>query len=74
MGMGFEGHSKAVNLLPMDPIRGGRSEYKYLLAILIGFPIIATFRKSNEDSLRAAQGVASNKYARMPVAELSKAL
>ena len=74
LNMGMEGHSKAAALLPMDPIRGGRKEFMWLLVLCGALPIVATFRRGNEDSMRSAQGNATNKYSRMPVTELSTAL
>ena len=72
--MGFEGFSKAGALVTMDPIRGGRKEFMYLFAFALTLPFLAGLRRMNEDGMRAAQGHATNKYSRMPVAELSSAL
>jgi len=62
--MGYEGHSGAILLSTMDPIRGGHNEFLFLLGAVGLVTFLATGRKVNEDGLRA-QLVANNSYARL---------
>ena len=52
-GQSLEGFSKPVRLMPMDPIKGGKSEFLWLFGILMAVPVIACCRKGNETELRS---------------------
>ena len=71
--MGTEGFSKATDLPEMNPIKGGKNEYFYLVAFLLIIPGLAMGRKSNEDGLRG-EVKTTNRYAKMDLDERSKQL
>ena len=50
----------------MDPIKGGKSEFVWLFALMLIIPVMSCCRKSNESELRK-QIKTNNCYAKMQV-------
>ena len=71
--LGTEGFSKTMDLPEMNPILGNKREYFWIIAFLGLVPLLASGRKSNEDSLRA-EVKTTNKYAKMSLDTQSKQL
>ena len=71
--MGTEGFSKPPELPEMDPIRGNKGEYFWVVAFLGLVPLFTMGRKSNEDGLRA-EVKSTNRYAKMDLDSKSKQL
>lgn len=63
-GMGLEGFSHGTHLHDMNPLVGGKSEFKWLFGLLLVLPLIAAGRRSNEDGVSKSIKT-TNRYARM---------
>ncbi len=62
--MGLEGFSHGVHLHDMNPLVGGKGEFKWLFGLLLILPLMATGRTSNESGV-AGVIKTTNRYARM---------
>lgn len=63
-GMGFEGFSHGTHIHNMNPLVGGKSEFKWLFGILLVLPFIAAGRNNNEKGVASAIKT-TNRYERI---------
>ena len=62
--MGYEGFSRPMHFMKMNPIYGNRGEIFVLLALGVSLPLLINGRKKNEDKLRSFSN-ATNGYAEL---------
>ncbi len=65
--MGYEGFSKPLPLNRMNPVYGNKNEFLFLFGLIALVPLVKSARKKNEDALRQQEGVATNRYAELPL-------
>ena len=62
--MGYEGFSRPLHPLKMNPIYGNRGEIWVILGLAVSFTLLSGGRKKNEDKLRSFSN-ATNRYAEL---------